>query len=194
MAILNPTDLAGRVVFLGVVPDRGVSLRSRAVERVRAGFEGFEGECHGGLTRLSCSRVSQQYRKGTTIRNARQISIMSREEIAATAAAIDLAEIDPRLLGANIVLEGLPELTLLPPSSRLIFESGASLVVDMENGPCVFPAKEIEAEHPGHGARWKPAAMGRRGVTAWVEAEGDIVLDAIAVLHTPPNRLYPPLS
>ena len=194
MAILNPTDLAGRVVFLGVVPDRGVSLRSRAIERVRAGFEGFEGECHGGLTRPSCSRVSQQYPKGTPIRNTRQISILSREEIAATAAAIDLAELDPRLLGANIVFEGLPELTLLPPGSRLIFESGASLVVDMENGPCVFPAKEIEAEHPGHGTRWKPAAMGRRGVTAWVEAEGEIALNAIAVLHTPPNRLYPPLS
>lgn len=194
MAILNPTDLAGRVVFLGVVPDRRVSLRSMGIERVRAGFEGFEGECHGGLTRRSCSRVSQQYPKGTTIRNARQISILSREEIAATAAAIDLSELDPRLLGANLVLEGLPELTLLPPSSRLIFESGASLVIDMENGPCVFPAKEIEAEHPGHGTRWKSAAMGRRGVTAWVEAEGEIALNAIAVLHTPPNRLYPPLS
>ncbi|TPE53793.1 MOSC domain-containing protein [Amaricoccus solimangrovi] len=194
MAILNPTDLAGRVVFLGVVPDRALSLRSVALERARARFDGLEGESHGGLTRASCSRVGQQYPKGTTIRNTRQISILSREEIAATASAIGLAELDPRLLGANIVFEGLPELTLLPPSSRLIFESGASLVIDMENGPCAFPAKEIEAEHPGHGVRWKSAAMGRRGVTAWVEAEGEIALHAIASLHCPPIRLYPPLS
>jgi hypothetical protein len=194
MAILNPTDLAGRVVFLGIVPDRATSLRSQAIDRVRAGFDGFEGECHGGLTRPACSRVSQQYPRGTVIRNTRQISILSREEIAATAAAIGLDDIDPRWLGANIVFEGLPELTLLPPSSRLIFETGASLVIDMENGPCAFPAKEIDAEHPGHGARWKSAAKGRRGVTAWVEAEGEIPLNAIAVLHTPPIRLYPPLS
>lgn len=194
MAILNPTDLAGRVVFLGVVRDRAVSLRSESLDRVPARFEGFEGDCHSGLTRPSCSRVSQQYPKGTTIRNTRQVTILSREEMAATAAAIGLAELDPRWLGANMVLEGLPELTLLPPSSRLVFESGASLVVDMENAPCAFLAKEIEAVHPGAGLRWKAAARGRRSVTAWVEAEGEIALGAIATLHAPPVRLYPPLS
>lgn len=194
MAILKPTGLAGRVVFLGVVPDRAASLRSEPRERLAARFEGLEGDAHAGLTRPSCSRVTGQYRKGTPIRNTRQVSLLSREEIAAAAAEIGLDTIDPCWLGANIVLEGLPELTLLPPSSRLIFESGASLVVDMENAPCVFPAKEIEAEHPGHGMRWKAAARGRRGVTAWVEAEGDIALHAVATLHTPPIRIYPPLS
>ncbi|MFQ8432614.1 MOSC domain-containing protein [Amaricoccus sp. W119] len=194
MPILRPTGLAGRVVFIGVVRDRATSLRSEALERVSARFEGFEGECHGGLTRPSCSRVSEQYPKGTTIRNTRQVSILSLEEMTATAADIGLDHVDPRLLGANLVLEGLPELTLMPPSSRLIFDSGASLTVDMENGPCAFPAKEIDAEHPGHGARWRAAARGRRGVTAWVEAEGEITIHAIATLHTPPVRLYPPLS
>lgn len=194
MAVLKPTGLAGRVVFLGVVPDRAASLRSEPRERLAALFEGLEGESHGGLTRASCSRVSRQYPKGTVIRNTRQISILSREEIAATGAQIGIPSIDPCWLGANIVLEGLPELTLLPPSSRLLFESGASLVVDMENAPCAFSAKEIEAEHPGHGARWGAAAHGRRGVTAWVEAEGEVVIGAIASLHCPPNRLYPPLS
>ncbi len=194
MAILKPTGLAGRVVFLGVVPDRTGSLRSEPRARIAASFTGLEGESHGGLTRASCSRVARQYPKGTVIRNTRQVTILSREEIAATAADIGLGEIDPCWLGANIVLEGLPELTLLPPSSRLIFESGASLVVDMENAPCAFPAREIEAEHPGHGARWANAARGRRGVTAWVEAEGEIGQGAIASLHCPPIRIYPPLA
>ena len=194
MAVLKPTGLAGRVVFLGVVPDRARSLRSEPRARLAADFAGLEGESHGGLTRASCSRLTRQYPKGTLIRNTRQISILSREEIAATAAEIGLAHLDPCWLGANLVLEGLPELTLLPPSSRLIFESGAGLVVDMENAPCAFPAKEIEAEHPGHGARWTSAARGRRGVTAWVEAAGEIAMGAIASLHCPPIRLYPPLS
>lgn len=194
MPVLRPTGLAGRVVFIGVVRDRAESLRSEGLERVFARFEGFEGECHGGLTRPSCSRVSQQYPKGTEIRNTRQVSVLSLEEMTATAADIGLDHIDPRLVGANLVLEGLPELTLVPPSSRLIFDSGASLAVDMENAPCAFPAMEIDAEHPGHGTRWRAAARGRRGVTAWVEAEGEIAIHDIATLHTPPVRLYPPLS
>lgn len=194
MAVLKPTGLAGRVVFLGVVPDRMASLRSEPRARLVATFAGIEGDAHAGLTRRSCSRVTGQYPKGTPIRNTRQVSLLSREEIASTAAEIGLDAIDPCWLGANIVLEGLPELTLMPPSSRLIFESGAALVVDMENAPCAFPAREIEAEHPGHGLRWKTAARGRRGVTAWVEAEGEITLGAVATLHTPPIRIYPPLS
>ncbi len=92
------------------------------------------------------------------------------------------------------MLEGLPELTQLPPASRLIFEAGAALTVDMENGPCNFTGREIEREHPGYGAGFRAAARHRRGVTAWVEREGEIGLGELARLHVPPQRPYPPLA
>ena len=158
MAILKPTALGGRVAWLGVVGDRAATLRSGPVEAVALTFEGIAGESHSGLVRASCSRVTDQYPKGTPIRNVRQLSIVSAEEMAAIAAAMDLPALRPEWLGANVVVEGLPDLTLVPPSSRLVFAGGAGLVVDMENAPCQFPAREIEREHPG---RARPSAAPR---------------------------------
>lgn len=194
MAILAPTHLGGRVVWLGRVRDRAASLRSEPLDAAALTFEGLEGESHSGLLRLSCSRVTAQYPKGTPIRNTRQISIVSAEELAETAAAMGLDALRPEWLGANLVVEGLPALTLLPPSSRLVFAGGAALVVDMENAPCQFPAREIEREHPGRGAAFRRAAENRRGVTAWVEREGVVALGEALRLHVPPQRPYPPLA
>ena len=194
MAILKPTALGGRVAWLGVVGDRAATLRSGAVEAVALTFEGIAGESHSGLVRASCSRVTDQYPKGTPIRNVRQLSIVSAEEMAAIAAAMDLPALRPEWLGANVVVEGLPDLTLVPPSSRLVFAGGAGLVVDMENAPCQFPAREIEREHPGRGAAFRGAAKHRRGITAWVEREGRIALGERFRLDVPPQRPYPPLA
>lgn len=195
MAILKPTELFGRVTFLGVVADRAATLRSAPVDRVEASFAGFDGDAHAGLTRPSCSRVRAQHpRKGTPIRNTRQVSLVSDEESAETAAALGLARLAPEWLGANLSLVGLPRLTLVPPASRLVFDGGVVLAVDMENAPCQFPAREIEREHPGRGAGYVRAARGRRGLTAWVEREGAIALGERARLHVPPQRPYPPLA
>jgi hypothetical protein len=194
MAVLQPTEITGTVRFLGLVPDREAALGSQGVDRVDAEFTGFVGEAHSGLVRPSCSRVKAQYPVGTPIRNTRQISILSTEDLAAIAAAMGLDTLCPEWLGASMVLEGIPEFTTLPPSSRLVFDTGAALCVDMENAPCLLPAREIERHHPGKGAAFRPAARGRRGVTAWVEAEGTIRLGDRVRLHVPPQRLYRPLQ
>lgn len=194
MAALKPTGLAGRIVWLGVVPDRAAGLPSAPRTALRLTFAGPEGEAHGGQTRPSCSRVAGQYPRGTTIRNTRQLSVLSAEELAAIAAAMDLPSLDPALVGATLVLEGLPDLTLLPPSSRLIGAGGAAIVVDMENRPCQLPARPIEGAYPGHGARFKAAAAGRRGITAWVEREGVLTLGETMALHIPDQPAWPHLA
>ncbi len=195
MAILKRTEIAGTVAWLGLVRDRAQSLCSEAVERVEARFEGLVGECHSGLTRPSCSRVSALHpRRGTPIRNSRQISLLSTEEMAEIATALELPALRPEWVGANILLTGLPHLTLLPPASRLRFEGGACLTVDMENAPCKYPAEEIERHHPGTGRHFIGAARGKRGVTVWVEAEGGISLGERVELFVPPQRLYPALQ
>ncbi len=188
MPALVPTDFYATVTYLGIVPDRDASLRSVAIDKADLTFAGIAGETHGGETRPSCSRVISQHPRGTTIRNVRQLSIVSAEELAQIAAALDLPQMNPAWMGASMVLEGLPDFTHLPPSARLQAPSGATLVVDMENQPCHLPAPVIDEDAPGHGQRFKQAAKGRRGVTAWVEREGPVAVGDRLRLHLPGQR------
>lgn len=195
MSALVPTDLHGTVVWLGRVADRDAGLAAAPVDALAFGFEGPEGEAHGGLTRKSCERVRGLYRRGTEIRNVRQVSILSAEELAATAAAMGLDAIDPAWVGATLVVSGIPDFTLVPPSSRLQGEGdGMTLTVDMENLACVLPGREIDRHRPGFGARYKRAAQGRRGVTAWVERPGTLRLGERLRLHVPAQRPWPHLE
>ena len=188
MPILRPTEIYGEVAYLGVVLDRAVTLCSEPRQSLSLTWDGAEGECHGGRTRPSCSRVKLQYERGTEIGNARQLSVLSQEELAAAAADMEIDAIQPEWAGANIVFEGIPDLTKIPPSSRLIFESGASIVNDMENGPCKFVAEEIEKRHPGKGLSFPAKARERRGFCGWVERPGEITIGMKARLHIPPQR------
>lgn len=190
MPVLKPTDFVGRITWLGLVRDRSAQLEAEAVAELTASFAGPVGEDHGGLTRPSCSRVVAQYPKGTTIRNTRQFTILSAEELAATAAKMGLDHLDPALVGATMVIEGIPDLTHLPPASRLQVADGATLVVDIENRSCQLPAKPIEARHAGFGAKYKSAAAGRRGLTAWVEREGVFRLGDAIRLHIPDQPVW----
>jgi hypothetical protein len=173
---LKDSGWRAEVVWLGHVPDRKAKLDSLPLASMDLTFAGPAGEAHGGLTRPACSRVKDLYRRGTEIRNSRQLSVLSDEDLALIAADMGLARLDPALVGASLVVRGLPDFSHVPPSSRLLADGGACLVVDMENRPCTLPARPIETAHPGFGARFKRAAKGRRGVTAWVEAAGTIAL------------------
>ncbi len=192
MPALEPTDITGEVIWIGHVPDRDASLRSQPVTEAQLTYAGMPGEAHGGLTRPSCARVTSQHPRGTEIRNVRQLSIMSAEELVQIAADCDLEDLDPTLIGASMVIAGIPDFTHLPPSSRLQFADGATLVVDMENRPCNIPAKSIDAAHPGSGGKFKQAAKDKRGVTAWVEREGVVHVGDAVRLHIPDQRAWAP--
>lgn len=194
MPVLKPTGFAGRIVWLGRVTALPASLSSHPVAELFASYGGVEGEVHAGLTRPSCSRVTGQYPRGTDIRNTRQFSVVSAEELAAIAEKMGLDSLHPSLLGATMMLEGIPDFSHVPPASRLQGESGATLVVDLENRPCTLPAKGIEAAHPGHGAAFKPAARGRRGITAWVEREGMLRVGDSIRLHIPDQPVWAHLA
>ena len=185
MPALKPTAFIARITWLGRVPDRGRSLRAEPLEAVTLTFAGIAGEAHGGLTRAACSRVAAQHPRGTEIRNVRQLSIVSAEELAQIATEIGVDRLDPAWVGASMVLEGLPDFTRIPPASRLQAAAGTTLVVDMENRPCHLPAKVIEEDAPGHGQAFKAAAKGRRGITAWVEREGPLAVGDMLTLHIP---------
>lgn len=190
MAALKPTQFIGTITWLGTVADRDARLESVAQNQLQASFAGPEAEAHGGLTRPSCSRVLGLYPRSTEIRNTRQFAILSQEELDLIAADMGLDRLDPALLGTTMVIAGIPDFSHLPPSSRLQGEGGATLVVDMNNRPCTLPARPIENRHTGFGARFKPAAKHRRGVTAWVEREGIFLLGEKIRLHVPDQRAW----
>lgn len=191
MPALVPSVHTATITWLGRVPDRETqAIRSEALEEMPLTLAGFEAEFHAGLTRPSCSRVLNLYKRNTEIRNTRQLSIVSAEELAGIAETLGLETLDPAWLGASVVLEGIPDFSHVPPSSRLQTESGTTLTIDLQNGPCQFPAMTIEAARPGHGKGFKPAAEGRRGVTAWVERAGMLTLGDRLRLFVPEQRAW----
>ena len=193
MPALMPTEYTARITWLGRVVADGGTMRSETLNEVMAVFGGFAGEAHFGVTRPSCVRVRSQHKQGTTINNVRQLSVMSAEEIAHIAENMGLEGIDPTLLGASLILEGIADFTHVPPSSRLQSDTtGATLMVDMVNRPCVLPGREIEVEHEGFGVKFKPAADGKRGVTASVEREGLLKIGDVMRLHIPDQRSWLP--
>lgn len=168
-------------VLLGTQID---SLVTTPVDQVEATFEGFPGDRHAGLTRPSDTRTPH-YPRGAVIRNDRQVSIISVEEMAEVARRMELPEIRPEWLGANLLLEGVLLLTRLPPATRLFFEQGAVLYVSGENNPCIHPGRIIQAVYPQQqdlAAAFTKAAAHLRGLVAVVEKPGVIARgDSVAV-------------
>jgi len=190
MAVLEELKIEGRVEALLASARRETGLEKRRAERLDLTFDGVEGDCHGGRTRPSDSRMVTQYARGTEVANTRQVSILSVEELAEVARTLGIPALPPEWVGANIVVSGIPDLTLLPPSTRLMFSSGATIIVDLENAPCRHVGDVIEKHHPGVGAKFVAAAKHKRGVVGWVEKPGAIATDDVIKLYAPPRRLW----
>lgn len=191
MAALKASPLRGSVTWLGWQPRpvRNLVIDAEPLAEMPLTLAGLDGEVHAGLTRPSCSRVTALYPRGTTIRNTRQLSLMSAEELAGIGAEMGL-DFDPAWAGASVVIAGIPDFTHLPPSSRLQGPDGVTLVVDMENRPCQEPAVTMARATGGQGKTFKTAAEGMRGITAWVEREGAFRLGERVRLHVPDQRVW----
>ena len=190
MALMTKATFQGRVDTLFSKPSRDDGFEKPERESLNLLFSGPEGDCHAGLTRASDSRTLPIYARNIEIRNVRQLTLISVEEMEEVALAMNLDAIDPSWLGANLLARGIPDLTLLPPSTRLQFPSGATVVVDMENLPCTQVSKVITKSHPAEGPDFVKAAKHKRGVTAWVEREGLVQRGDAITVWLPPQRLY----
>jgi hypothetical protein len=195
MPALVESPHRGTIVWLGRVArpvGDDLIIHGEPLAEMPLTFAGYAGEIHAGETRPACTRVRDLHPRNTPIRNVRQLSIVSEEEMAAVAGVLGLAAMDYAWLGASVVVSGIPDFTHLPPSSRLQAEDGCTLVVDMENLPCQEPARTIEAACPGHGRAFRTAARDRRGVTAWVEREGVLRRGGALRLFVPAQRSWRP--
>ena len=160
---------------------------TRTVAELTLTFEGIGGDRHAGFLRTADARTPW-HRRGTPIANTRQLSLVSVEECAEIAGLLGLADVDPALLGANVVVFGLPRLSLLTPASRLLFPSGAAIFITEQNAPCRHPTEKLAGVHgtPRIATDFVNAAIGRRGLVGIVEREGVIAVgDAIKHLASP---------
>ena len=188
--VTKPQRLQGRVA--GLFGTLGQDFETHPVERLELGFDGIAGDRHGGPTRRSGGR-EPWYPRGTEMRNERQLSILAPDELAAIAAALNIPELRPEWIGGNIVLDGIAQLTWLPPRTLLFFEGGVTLKGDGDNGPCRIAGRSV-AEKTGGGTDvelgFVPAAKKRRGLVAWVEKPGVIAAGESVEARIPEQWIY----
>ena len=190
MAYVKEISIVGRVDACLLSPDRATGLEKSPTGSLTLTFDGIVGDCHSGPTMVSDARTLKQYPRGVPLKNRRQVSIVSVEEMAEVAEALAIPVLPPEWVGANLLVSGIPDLTILPPATRMMFSSGATLIIDLENQPCKYPAEIIERHHPGHGSAFVARAKHKRGLVAWVEREGTIASGDSSRLLLPPQRLW----
>jgi len=154
-------------------------LSKEAHKSVEVEADGFVGDKHRGFTRVAASWDPEP--TGTIRRNERQWSGVSLEEIAIIQQRMDLKEpLAASTLGANICLEGIPNFSQLAKGSKLIFPSGAVLIVEEENPPCADMGDEIEHAYTTNsgdsvaGKMFPKHALHLRGVVGFVDIPGVI--------------------
>ncbi len=177
-----------------VLTATGEDFVTEAVEALDLGFDGIPGDFHAGVTRRSGGR-EPWYPRGTEMRNERQLSIVAADELAEIAAAMGIDRIEPEWIGANLVLGGVPRLSMLPSGTLLFFSGGVTIKVDAQNGPCRLAgrsvAKKAGMEDVEAGALLFPRHGRRlRGLVAWVEKPGRIARGEQVSVRIPEQWLY----
>ncbi len=171
-------------------------LSKQEHESIELELEGIVGDRHRSYVRDTWKGDKQPY--GTVRRNERQWSAVSVEELAEISAAMDLTEtITAESVGANLCIEGVPELSRLPKGTLLKFSSGAELIVEEFNPPCSGMSKKMAALHQTNSGdaisdtAFSKAAKLTRGIVGVIEATGTInAADEVTVeLYETPSWL-----
>lgn len=190
--IIPARKLAAKAAALYVAP--ADHFQTRPVDELLLDFDGISGDFHAGPTRRSGGR-EPWYPRGTEMRNERQLSIVAADELAVVAQRMGLAEIRPEWIGANLVIEGVPNLSMLPAGTLLFFKGGVTIKIDAQNGPCRIAGRSI-AENAGMadveaGALLFPKVAKRlRGVVAWVEKPGTVRVREEISVRVPEQWIY----
>lgn len=184
--------LSGRVAGLFVAPER--DFVTRPVERLDVTFEGISGDFHEGLTRRTGGR-EPWYPRRTEIRNERQLSIVAPDELAEIARRMALPDVRAEWLGANLAIDGVPHLSMLPAGTLMFFANGVTLKVDAQNGPCKDAGRAVGegaglADVQGAALLFPKVAKRLRGLVAWVEKPGTIQAGETVSLRLPEQWIY----
>lgn len=155
------------------IADDPSTFVTHTVPQIHVELGGIPGDRHFGLLRPADSR-QKIYPRGTMIANRRQLSIVSTEECLQISRNMGISQIRPEWLGANLLLSGFPNLTLLRQGARLVFPDGTGLISEGENLPCIGPGNIIAQmyDQPDLARKFVLAASKLRGIVCSVEREG----------------------
>jgi hypothetical protein len=167
----------GKVVSLYMGSNEDLSKESR--QTLQAEIGGFAGDKHQGSTRVAWEGEWEP--AGTVRRNERQWSGVSLEELAIISQRLELdAPLRASTLGANLCVEGISDFSLLPRGTKLLFPSGAVLIVEEYNPPCTDMGAQIIEKYSSQSGKplneqsWLRPASGRRGVVGVIDVPGEI--------------------
>ena len=163
---------------------------------IQVELDGIVGDRHRSYVRDTWKGDKQPL--GTVRRNERQWSAVSVEELTEISEAMNLKKtITAASVGANLCIEGIPELSRLPKGTLLKFPSGVELLVEEFNPPCRDMGEKQAAlnqtksgDSPTDTAFSKAAKL-NRGVVGVVEAAGSISAgdEVTVVLYETPGWL-----
>lgn len=163
-------------VVLQVLVGPHEATHSEEQSSIECTLDGVEGDRHWGRTKAA--GVRERYAsKGTEILNLRLVSLVSAEELSQIAQKMGVPEVTGEDLGANIVLQGIENLTEVPAGTLMRFSEQVLLFVTGENTPCKFPGRNIQKRYPdipNLEREFPRAAVDIRGLVAIVVDPGTI--------------------
>ncbi len=202
---ISSFEVSGRVRRGLICPPYGTHV---TVPREKIFFKPGEGVCEdrhfGGMKFIDIrdeAALAKGLIKGTPVWNTRQWSAVSAEEMVAVAAAIGIGKIEEGDLGENLIVEGIPRFSELPPGTLLFFASKAGerrstvLVVMGQNRPCHIPG-DVIAEKNGGGKKmvgdFVKKAEGLRGLVGFVYSGGFVKEGDVITAVLPDQKPYFP--
>ncbi|MEO0403896.1 MAG: hypothetical protein AAF193_03400 [Bacteroidota bacterium] len=160
-------------------------LENEAVNELTFDLNGIQGERHAGFSKPAGPRESQFFKRGEEIKNHRQWSALSVEELNDIADKMNISELSGAWVGANLVFSGASQFSKIPPFTRLVFENGLILVVYEENAPCHLPQPFIENHVGKADLNFSKAGAGQRGLVGWIERAGTVKLGESCSVYVP---------
>lgn len=176
----------------GLYKAEGRGFVTTAIGELVLTFTGIPGDVHAGHTRRSGAR-EPWYKRGTEMANERQLSLLSAEEMRVVARRLEIPELLPEWIGGNLLLEGIPGFTLLPPRTILMFEGGATIRIDGDNEPCRVAGRSVAGQFEGREdieLAFPKQAKDMRGLVGWVEKEGTVSAGESFTARIPRQWIY----
>lgn len=181
--VMNLITVEVRALY--VAGDNLQGVARRAMELTLEGIVGDEK--HYGFIKKADPRDWGIPDKGKPVRNWRQWSAVSVEELQQMATALGIDELDGALIGANITFAGVTALSQVAAGSTIRFsKGGVILTVDRENKPCMGSGQAIARVHPTVKPQQFPlVALHKRGLVGTIYVAGVIEVGDVAMIYPP---------
>ena len=168
-----------KATVVSVHAGAGDELAKEEQQSIIVELDGVVGDRHRSFSREAWAGDKQA--EGTVRRNERQWSAVSTKELVEIQEAMDLVEpLTAGILGANLCLDGIDELSRLPKGTTLRFPSGAELQVEEYNPPCLDMGTKLASTFTTNSGAvlenttFSKASKLSRGVVGVVEVAGII--------------------